>query len=129
MAMFQNRREMITFLGCCCCRYSAGAPPEPHCNVRGKMGAGEMEDNRGIVMEGECVVGVQNLGGRLLLMLLRAGVLVGVVVLVVVGVMVVVAVGVIFFGKRCFSVMEVGGSGVGFALVVGSIPTWMWMKS
>ena len=63
-------------------------------------------------------------GGRLVLMLMRAGILVGEVVVVVVGVtgvMVVGVVGVISFEKRCVSVTEVECLGVGFGLVGGDI--------
>ena len=82
------------------------------------MGVGEMEDDdRGIVVGNECEVDKQNLSGRLVLML-RAGILVGeVVVVVVVGVMVVKGLGVICFEKRCLSVMEVECLCVGFGLV------------
>lgn len=52
------------------------------------------EDDKGIDTEDECQVDKQNLGGRLVLMLLEAGIFVGEVVVVVVGVIVVVAVGV-----------------------------------
>ena len=81
------------------------------------MGLGEMEDDdRGIVVGNECEVDKQNLSGRLVLML-RAGILVGeVVVVVVVGVMVVKGLGVICFEKR-LSVMEVECLCVGFGLV------------
>ena len=51
------------------------------------MGVGEIEDDDGgIVVGNDCEVDKQNLGGRLMLML-RAGILVGKVVVVVVGVM------------------------------------------
>ena len=67
-----------------------------------------MEGDSGIVMEDVCEDGMQNLGGRLVLMLMRAGYLVGELVVVVVGAMVVVALGVISFSeKRCLSMMEV----------------------
>ena len=36
-----------------------------------------MEDDRGIFIGDECEVDMQNLGGRLVLMLMRAGILVG----------------------------------------------------
>ena len=61
------------------------------------MGAWEMEDDRGIVIGDECEVDKQNLGGRLVLMLMRKAIFVSEVVVVVVGVMVVVGVGVIYF--------------------------------
>ena len=50
------------------------------------MGAGGMAGDSGIVMEDVCEGGMWNLGGRLVSMLMRAGILVG-------GVVVVVAVG------------------------------------
>lgn len=56
-----------------------------------------MEDDRGIVIGDECEVDKQNLGGRLVLMLMRKAIFVSEVVVVVVGVMVVVGVGVIYF--------------------------------
>ena len=71
--------------------------------------------------EDECEVGIINLGGRLVLMLMREGILVGEVVLVEVGVIVVVAGRVIFFEKRYLSVMEVERLGVGFGQVGGNI--------
>ena len=62
----------------------------------GEMGAGKMEDDRGIDIESECEVDKRNIGGRLVLMLMRAGIFVGEVVVAVVGVMVAVAAGVMF---------------------------------
>lgn len=62
----------------------------------GEMGAGKMEDDRGIDIESECEVDKRNIGGRLVLMLMRAGIFVGEVVVAVVGVIVAVAVGVMF---------------------------------
>ena len=41
------------------------------------MGTGEMEDDRSIFIGDECEVDMQNLGGRLVLKLMRAGILVG----------------------------------------------------
>ena len=65
---------------------------------------------------------MQNLGERLVLMLMRAGIFVGEVVMVAVGVMVVVTVGVISFSeKRCLSVTEVECLRVDFGLVEGDI--------
>ena len=46
------------------------------CNVREKMGAGEMASDSGIVMEYVCEEGIQNLGGRPVSMLMRTGILV-----------------------------------------------------
>ena len=70
-------------------------------------GCGGMRGDSGIVMEDVCEDGMQNLGGRLVLMLMRAGILVGGLVVVVVGVMVVVAVGVVSFSEeQCMSVRE-----------------------
>ena len=48
------------------------------------MGAGGMEGDSGIVKEDVCEDGMLNLGGRLMLMLMRACILVGGVVVVVV---------------------------------------------
>ena len=48
------------------------------------MGAGGMEGDSVIVMENVCEDGMENLGGRLILMLMRAGILVGGVVVVAV---------------------------------------------
>ena len=63
---------------------------------------------------------MRNLGGRLVLMVIRAGIFVGEVV--VVAVMVVVAVGVIYFSeKTCLSATEVECLGVGVGLVGGDI--------
>ena len=87
------------------------------------MGAGGMQGDSSIVNEDLCEDIMQNLGGRLVLMLMRAGILVGeVVVVVAVGVMVVVVAGVISFSeKRCLSVTEVECLRVGFGLVEGGI--------
>ena len=76
------------------------------------MGTGRMEGDSGIPMEDVYEDGMQNLGGRLVLMLMRADCLVGEVVVVVVGVMVVVVV-----EKPCLSVTELECLGVGFGLV------------
>ena len=58
-----------------------------------------MRGDSGIFMEDVCEDGMQNLGGRLVSMLMRAGILVGGLVMVVVGVMVVVVVGVMSFSE------------------------------
>ena len=90
--------------------------------MRGKVGAGGIQGDSGIVIEDVCEDDMQNLGERLVLMPMRTGILVGEVVLVAVGVMVVVAAGVISFSeKRCLSVVEVECLGVGFGLVGGDI--------
>ena len=82
------------------------------------MVAGMMECDSGIVMEDVCKNGVRNLGLRLVLMLMRAGILVGELVVVVVGVMVVVVVGVISISeKRCLSVTEVECLGISFGMM------------
>ena len=66
-----------------------------------------MEGDSGIAMEDVCGDDMQNLGGRLVLMLMRAGILVGGVVVVVVAVMVMVEVGVVSFSEgRCLPVVE-----------------------
>ena len=86
------------------------------------MGAGGKEGVSGIVMEDVYEDVLQNLGGRLVLMLMRAGILVGWVVVVGVEVMVVVAVVVISFSeKRCLSVTELECLRVGFGLVGGDL--------
>ena len=67
-----------------------------------------MKGDSGIVIEDVCGDGMKNLHGRLVLMLMRVGILlgevvvvvVGVIVVVVVGVIVVVVVGVILFSKK-----------------------------
>ena len=51
-----------------------------------------MECDSGILLEEVCGDDIRNLGGRLVLMLMRAGILVGGVVVVVLGVMVMVMV-------------------------------------
>lgn len=45
-----------------------------------------MEDNRDMVVEDECVVCIQNLGGSLVLIFIRASILICVVAVVVMGV-------------------------------------------
>ena len=89
------------------------------------MVAGGMEGDSGIVTEDVCEDDMRNLGGRLVLMLKRAGNLVSelvVVVVVVVGVMVVVAVGLLSISeKRCLSVMKVECLAVGYGSVGGDI--------
>ena len=93
-----------------CCWYGGGGPPEPRL-LEFLQGPGEDECGRiacgsGIVMEDECEAGVQNLGGRLVSMLMRAGILVGGVAVVLVGEMVVV-VGIVFFEEWSLCVTEV----------------------
>ena len=67
-----------------------------------------------IIMEDVQEDDLQNLGGRLVLMLIRAGILVGGVVVVEVGVMVVAVMGVIPFSEKlCLSVMQVKFLGYG----------------
>ena len=62
-------------------------------------GCGGMRGDSGIVMEDVCEDGMRNLGGRLVSMLMRAGILVGGLV---------VAVGVVSFSEeQCMSVREV----------------------
>ena len=118
--MFQNRQVMITSFGCCW--YCGGAPPRLLELGAGKDVCEGMQGDSGIVIEDSCEDGMQNLGGRLVLMLMRAASLVGEVVVVAVGVIIVVVVGVIsFYEKRCLSVMEVECLRVGFGLVEGDI--------
>ena len=77
-----------------------------------------MEGDSGIAMEDVCGDDMQNIGGRLVLMLMRAGILVGGVVVVVVAVMVMVEVGVVSFSEgRCLPVAEVECVVVGCGLV------------
>ena len=67
-----------------------------------------------IIMEDVQEDDLQNLGGRLVLMLMRAGILVGGVVVVEVGVMVVAVMGVIPFSEKlCLSVLQVKFLGYG----------------
>ena len=65
LATFQNCQVMVTSFGWCCC--SSETPPSPgcwsSCNVRGNIGAGEMEGDSGIFMEEICGNDMQNLGG------------------------------------------------------------------
>ena len=103
-----------------CYWFKGGDPQSPDCwsscNVWGKMGA--VTGYSGIIMEDVCENGMWNLVGRLVLMLMRAGILVGEVVVMVVGMMVVVAVGVLFSSENwCLSVSEVQCLGLGFWLV------------
>ena len=63
------------------------------------MGAREVEDDIGMVMEVECVVCIRNLGGRLVLIFIMAGVLVCVVGEVLEGV--------VFCREHSLLVMEV----------------------
>ena len=83
-----------------------GVPPKSpdcwsSCNVREKMGEGGMEDDSGIVIKDVCEGGMQSLGGGLVLMLMRAGILFGEVVVLAVRVMVLAAVGVMSFFEKC----------------------------
>ena len=76
-----------------------------------------MADGNGIAMEDVCEDHMQYLGGRLLSMLISAGILVGGVVVVAVEV-VVVALGIVSFsGEWYLSVMEVERWRIGFGLV------------
>ena len=81
-----------------------------------------MEGDSGIVMENACGDDMQNLGWRLVLMLMRAGILVGGVTVMLVGVMVMVEVGVVSFSEgRCLLVVEVECMVVGSGLVGGDV--------
>lgn len=91
---------MVTSLGCCC-RY------------REKMGEGEMENDRGMVTEVEYVVFIRNLGGRLVLIFIMAGILVCVVGVVLQGV--------VFCREHSLLVTEVDCLEVDFVLVGGGI--------
>ena len=110
---------MVTFLGRCCWP-GRRVPQSPDCwsscNVRGKMGIGGENDDKGIVSD---VEGVRSLGKRETLSSMRYGicvcVAVVVVLMVVVGVVVlVVAVGVVVLvivlrvlRELCIGVVEV----------------------
>ena len=73
-------------------------------------------------MEDVCGDGRRNLGERLVLMLMREGILVGGVVVVVVRVMVMVEVGVVSFSEgRCLPMAEVECVVVGCGLVGGDV--------
>ena len=102
VVMHQNHQVMVTSFGRC--YYSGGAPQSfncwSSCNIQGKMGAGGMGGDSGIVMEDVCEDSMQNLGRTLVWMLMRVGILVGGVVVVAVGMMVVVTVGVVSFSKE-----------------------------
>ena len=100
---------------------SASYPPPSHQESRlleflqrpGGDGSRGMEGNSSIVIEDVCEDDMQNLGGRLVLILMRAGILVGELVLVTVKVMLVVVVGLIFISeKRCLLVVKVECLGV-----------------
>ena len=81
-----------------------------------------MKDDSGIVMEDVCGDNMRNLGGRLVLMLMRVGILVGGVVVVAVGVMVMVEVGVVSFSEgSCLLVAEMECVAVGCGLVGGDV--------
>ena len=68
--------------------------------VPGEDGCGGMEDDSGIVIEDICEDGMRNRVGGLVLMLMRAGILFGEVVVVAVVVMVVTTVRVMPFLKN-----------------------------
>ena len=77
--VFQKCQVMATSL-VYCFRYSWynwGAPQcldyWSSCDLRGKMGEGDMESDKSMVMEDECVVFIQNLDGRLVLIFIRVG--------------------------------------------------------
>ena len=79
----------------------------------GKMGEGEIEGDNDMFTEDEYVVCIQNVGEKLVLIFIRAGILVCVVAVVVVGVK--------FFRERSFLVTEVECLGVSFGVVGGGI--------
>ena len=86
-----------------------------------------MEGDSDIVMDDVCGDDMWNLGGRLVLMLMRADVLVGEVVVETVGVMVMVEVGVVsFFEGRCLPLAEVECVVVGCGLVGGNVLNFGW---
>ena len=99
VVMFQNHQKMVTFFGCCW--YSGGAPQSPNYWVPATCREDRcrgMEGDSGIVIEDVCEDSMQSLARRLVLMLMRGGILIGEVV--------VVAVGIISFSD-VMSVMEV----------------------
>ena len=116
-----------------------GAPPEfqllEFLQRPRKDGSRVMESDSGIITEDVCEDGMQYLSGRLILMLARAGILFGELVVVAVGVMLGVAVGVIsIFEKRCLSVTEVECLGLGFRKVGDDILktylySWLYLRN
>ena len=100
--IFIINNVMQPFFGCCwysgCTHQSLNCWSS--CNVRGKMGAGGMGGDSGIVMEYVCEDAIQNVDWRLVSMLMRAGILVGGLIVVEVGVMEVVALGVVSFSEE-----------------------------
>ena len=109
----QNRQVIATCLGCCW--YSGGAPRVPATSaekwVRG------MEGDSGIAIEDICEDGMWNLGGGLLQMSMRAGILFGVAAVVAVAMVGVMS----FFEKSSVLVTEVEVEclGVSFGLMEG----------
>ena len=77
------------------------------------MDEGEIKNDNDMFMEDECVVCIRNLGGKLVLILIMAGILVCVVAVVLVGME--------LFRECSFSVIEVEYLVVGFGLVGGDI--------
>ena len=75
----------------------------------GKMGEGEMEDDRAMIKEDKFVVHIQTLGGSLVLIFIRTGILVCLVA--------VVEVRVVSFGERSLSMTDVECLEVDFRLV------------
>ena len=119
----------MTSLGWCWC---SGNTPQSlvcwsSCNVRGNIGAGGMECDSGIVMEDVCEDDMQNLEGRLVLMLMRPGILCVGVVVVAVGVMVMVEMVMVSFSEgRCLPVAEVKCAVVGCGLVESDVLKFGW---
>ena len=93
----------------------------------GDIGAGGMEGDSGIVMEDVCEDDMQNLEGRLVLMLMRPRILCVGVVVVVVGVMVMVEMEMVSFSEgRCLPVAEVKCAVVGCGLVGSDVLKFGW---
>ena len=83
---------------------------------------GGIKGDSGIVMEDVCGDNMRNLGGSLVLMLMRVGILVGGVVVVAVGVMVMVEMEVVSFSEgSCLLLAEVECVAVGWGLVGGDV--------
>ena len=89
MVMYQNRQVMVTSFTCCW--FSGGASQSPNC-----WGGG---GDSYIVIKDVCEDGMRNLGGKLVLMFTRAGILVGDLVMMAVGV-------ISISQRRCMSVTE-----------------------
>ena len=95
MVMYQNRQVMVTSFTCCW--FSGSASQSPNC--WGGGGGWGMAGDSYIVIKDVCEDGMRNLGGKLMLMFTRAGILVGDLVMMAVGV-------ISISQRRCMSVTE-----------------------